>query len=97
MAPRWRKVLGDLKGNRTRTALVLLSITVGVFAIGFIAGARSIILRSLATSVAAVNPASAMLVADPFGDSLVQAVRGMPAGQGGEGGDDHRAPACRAE
>ena len=35
--PRWRKVLRDLWGNKTRTALVVLSIAVGVFAVGMIA------------------------------------------------------------
>src|SRR3712207_5442116 len=85
MGPRWRKVLRDLTGNRVRTALVLLSITVGVFAVGFVAGARVIILRSLVESVAAVNPASATLTAEPFGEELVRAVGGLPAIREAEG------------
>ncbi len=35
--PRWRKVLRDLWSNKTRTLLVVLSIAVGVFAVGTIA------------------------------------------------------------
>ena len=38
--PRWRKVLRDLWSNKTRTILVVLSIAVGVFAVGMIAGSR---------------------------------------------------------
>ena len=34
--PRWSKVLSDLWGDKTRTALVVASIAVGVFAIGTI-------------------------------------------------------------
>ena len=43
MRPRWRKVLSDLIDNKARTLLVVLSIAVGVFAIGVIAGAYVII------------------------------------------------------
>ena len=35
---RWHKVINDLWGNKTRTLLVVLSIAVGVFAVGMIAG-----------------------------------------------------------
>ena len=36
LAPRWRKVFRDLWSNKTRTILVLLSIAVGVTAIGMV-------------------------------------------------------------
>ncbi len=39
-SPCWRKVLADVWDNKSRTLLVVLSITVGVFAIGMIAGAH---------------------------------------------------------
>lgn len=77
LSPRWRKVLRDLWGNKTRTALVVLSIAVGVFAVGMIAGTQVIVTRDLASGYAAVNPASATLYTEPFDDDLVQAVRGM--------------------
>lgn len=47
LSPRWRKVLRDLWSNKTRTALVVLSIAIGVFAIGMITGARVIMNRDL--------------------------------------------------
>jgi putative ABC transport system permease protein len=40
---RWRKVFRDLGVARTRTVLVVLSIAVGVFAVGTIAGADALL------------------------------------------------------
>ncbi len=83
--PRWRKVLRDMWGNKTRTILVVLSIAVGVFAVGMIANARIILDRDLAQSYAATNPASARLLVsylmlgggEGFDDDLVQVVQRM--------------------
>lgn len=87
MRPRWRKVLSDLWGNKTRTILVVLSIAVGVFAVGMLTATREKLSEGLAADYAASNPASAMLmVSDPFlgsgtgtgfGDDLVNVVRRM--------------------
>lgn len=77
LSPRWRKILRDLWDNKTRTALVVLSIAVGVFAIGMIAGTQAILGRDLTAAYLAVNPASAWLFTTPFDDDLVQTVRHM--------------------
>ncbi len=77
LSPRWRKVLRDLSSNKTRTVLVVLSIAVGVFAVGMIAGSQAILTRDLSAGYQAVNPASATLATEPFDDDLVEAVRGM--------------------
>jgi putative ABC transport system permease protein len=78
LKPRWHKVLADVFGNKTRTALVVLSIAVGVFAIGMIGGARVILLRDLAGTWESVHPASATLFTETFNDDLVRVVRRMP-------------------
>ncbi|PDW04284.1 FtsX-like permease family protein [Candidatus Viridilinea mediisalina] len=78
LAPRWRKVVGDLVSNKTRTILVVLSIAIGVFAIGMVSGARAILMRDLNGDWNAVNPASASIVANDIDDALVQVVRRMP-------------------
>src|SRR5262245_12942293 len=78
MSPRWRKVLRDLLNNKTRTALLVLSIAVGVFAVVMIASSRVIMLRDLAIGWFATNPASASLDTESFDDELVQAIRRMP-------------------
>jgi nitrate reductase NapE component len=59
LRPRWRKVLRDLWSSKTRTALVVLLIAVGVFAIGAVAGSRQMIATSIDAGYQASNPASA--------------------------------------
>ena len=88
-SPPWRKVGRDLWGNKSRTLLVVLSIAVGVFAVGLIAGTQAVLFRDMNASFLASNPAHAVLFADPnnaddpdkpaelFDDELVQAVRRM--------------------
>ena len=76
MSPRWRKVARDLWGNKTRTALVVLSIAVGVFAVGMITASRVILSRGLAADYEASRPSSATIYTnDPFDDDLVNAAR----------------------
>ena len=81
LSPRWRKVLRDLWSNKTRTILVVLSIAVGVFAVGMIAGSRVILLRDVAAAYSASRPYNATLYTDWFDDELVQVVRHMPGVQ----------------
>lgn len=76
-SPRWSKVVRDLWGNKTRTLLVVLSIAVGVFAVGTVSGSNTIITRDLARSYQATRPADALLVTEPFAEELVQTVRRM--------------------
>ncbi len=79
LSPRWYKVLRDLWRNKTRTSLVVLSIAIGVFAIGMIQSAQTIIERDLDSAYNAVNPASALFfILEPFDDELVQAIRNIP-------------------
>lgn len=79
LAPRWRKVLADLGANLTRTILAVLSIAVGVFGIGMVAGASVLTQRDLGVSYAAANPAAIEVRAWPgFDDELVAAVRHTP-------------------
>src|SRR6476659_9122112 len=78
LSPRWRKVLRDLWSNKTRTILVVLSIAVGVFAVGMIGGARVILVRDLTDTWMSVDPPSATLNTEAFDDDLVQVVRKLP-------------------
>jgi putative ABC transport system permease protein len=78
IGPRWRKVLRDLWVSKTRTILVVLSVAVGVFSIGMVAGSNQILFRDLAQTWLAASPSSATLFTQPFDDSLVEAVRKVP-------------------
>jgi len=75
--PRWHKVLRDLWGHKGRTILVVLSIAVGVFAVGMVAGSQTIITRGMTESWASVNPPSASLYPDAFDDDMLWTVRHM--------------------
>ncbi|MCA9920847.1 MAG: FtsX-like permease family protein [Anaerolineales bacterium] len=78
MQVRWRKVFLDLLGNRTRTLLVVLAITVGVFAVGFVAGAQTILLRELNRGYVASSAASAVVHTQPFDEAFVNSVMRLP-------------------
>ena len=84
-APRWRKVWADIWGNKLRTALVVLSISVGVFAVGMVYSSSLMFERDLANSWGSASPASASLYADPFDEELVQSIRSLRGVQEAEG------------
>jgi putative ABC transport system permease protein len=74
--PRWRKVLRDLGSNRARTVLVVLSIAVGVFAVGAIMSTSTVLNHDLSEGYLASRPASASLFTDrPFDEDLVRLAR----------------------
>ncbi len=82
---RWRKVFLDLLGNKTRTILVVLAIAVGVFSVGLVASAQSILLRELDRGYVASNKASATLYTTPIDDEIVERVTQMPEVAAAEG------------
>jgi len=75
---RWYKVINDLFGNKTRTLLIVLSMSVGLFALGIILSARTILSEGLAESFAAINPSSGtMRTAELFDENFLESVRSM--------------------
>jgi putative ABC transport system permease protein len=83
--PRRRKVLRDLWRYKTRTLLVVVSIAVGVFAVGTTAGTWVMLSRDLSTDYAAINPSSAILFTAPFDHDLVRSIRRMEGVREAEG------------
>ena len=78
LSPRWRKVINDLWANKTRTILVLLSISIGVSAIGMVMTSQTIVDESLPETYAAVQPASGTIFTlNTFTDSMVEAIESM--------------------
>lgn len=75
LTPRWRKVLRDLWGNKTRTLLVVLSITVGIFALGMILGTRILLGRDLPAIYLATTPLHASIGTSPFDEELIDVVK----------------------
>ncbi len=77
MRPRWRKVFHDLFDNKARTLLVVLSIAVGVFSIGVIAGAYQIISNDMSVSYASNNPANIELRLVNFDDDVLASLKNL--------------------
>ena len=75
LAPRWKKLRADLFRRRSRTVLAVLSLIVGIFAIGTIHLATSDVGRSFDRNFEAINPPSAVITVNAFEPALVEAVR----------------------
>ncbi|MDZ4169287.1 MAG: FtsX-like permease family protein [Coriobacteriia bacterium] len=70
ISPRWHKVARDLTSHKIRTALVVLSIAVGVFAIAVVMGGREILLREFDVDFEASIPPSAQFDTTGFDAKL---------------------------
>jgi putative ABC transport system permease protein len=78
VSPRWRKVLRDLSSHWFRTALVVVSIAIGIFAVGVMLGGREILLREFDADFAASEPANATYRSQDFGEELVSRAEDQP-------------------
>ena len=72
------KIVGDLRASPSRTVLVTLSIAIGVTAVGMVAGARSLMLRTLESTRDDAAFPSATLRAEAVPLSALAAARGVP-------------------
>src|SRR5512135_580305 len=78
LSTRWIKILKDLWDHKSRSVLVILSIAVGVGAVGMINNAKSMIERDLFGAYPAANPALVQVYVSPFDKDLATAVANMP-------------------
>ncbi len=83
--PRWRKVLADLWGNKTRTFLTALTISVGLFAVGFVGGLTEVMLPDMNAGYQSVHPHSGIIYTSPFDDTLLASLRKVPGVESVEG------------
>ena len=75
---RWKKIIGDLRSNKTRTVLVIAAMTVGVIGVSTVLCAYSILVRELAANYARTNPASAIITTDTVDISLIRKLEKFP-------------------
>ncbi|MCL2504107.1 MAG: ABC transporter permease [Coriobacteriia bacterium] len=73
-SPRWRKVFRDLTGHPVRTALVVLSIAVGVFTVSVIMGGREVLIREFEADFRASVAPSVEFDTSGFDDGLPKQV-----------------------
>ena len=78
LRPRWTKVWSDLWNDRGRTGLVVASIAVGVFAVGLIITAYTVLAQDFNRGFEATNPPNIEIRTDPFLDDLVDVVGNVP-------------------
>ncbi len=71
ISPRWKKILKDIVGYKLRTLLVILTIGVGVYAIGIINSSLEYIMTDMEADYQSSNPHDAMIFSDPFDDDLL--------------------------
>ncbi|MCB0084553.1 MAG: ABC transporter permease, partial [Caldilineaceae bacterium] len=78
LEPRWQKVVRDIISNKTRTVLVVLSIAVGIAALGMVTGSHVVMSHDLPTAFARINPTHGIIGLSSFDDNLVQSIARMP-------------------
>ncbi len=85
MSSRWKKVWADFWGNRGRTFLTILTIAVGVFAVGFTNNMGAYMNESMDSDYLPANPSEARIYAAPLDDNMIDAaqqVEGVAEAQG---------------
>lgn len=70
----WRKVLRDIWANRARTALIVLTIAAGVFAIGTIGATALTIQRQVPAQYQAIHPAHFLFTTSLFDIEMVDTI-----------------------
>lgn len=73
--PRWHKVLNDFSCNKARLGLAIISIAVGVFALGTIMAVRQILFRNIEDQFYSSKPASASFMIRDFDEGLIEHAR----------------------
>ena len=79
IGPRWKKLLRDLQAAQGRMLMMVLAIAVGVFSVGTILSAYTILTREISRNYLGTNPASALLELNQgVNEPLLAAVRQRP-------------------
>ncbi|MBE0681512.1 MAG: ABC transporter permease [Anaerolineales bacterium] len=75
MTSRWKKVWADFWGSKGRTILTILTIAVGVLAVGFNNNMRLFMVESMDGDFLSSNPSEAMVYAYPMDENSVKIAR----------------------
>jgi putative ABC transport system permease protein len=83
------KILRDLSVNKNRTMLVILTIGIGIFAVGSVSRSWVILSNNLSRNYLSVSPSSATISTQQmFDETFVESVRRMPEISVAEGRND---------
>ncbi|MDO8568668.1 MAG: FtsX-like permease family protein [Dehalococcoidales bacterium] len=78
LSPRWHKVLRDLRCNKTRTIMVVLSIAVGVFAFGSVFVTEEVLVKDMSAQYREINASTITISASSPDDGLARWARRQP-------------------
>lgn len=79
MQTRYRKVIGDLKSDYVKNAMLVIAIAIGAFGIGTILGSKEVLNREMEKNYMSTNPASATLeIENGISHSLLDSVKNFP-------------------
>jgi putative ABC transport system permease protein len=78
MSTRWKKVWTDFWGNKTRTSLMIVTILVGVFAVGFNQNVGLLMNRDMDADFLSANPSESTIYVSPIDDDMVAVARSVP-------------------
>ena len=85
MNSRWKKVWADFWSNKTRTILTILTISVGVFAVGAVSNIQLLMEHDMDADFLSTNPPEAHIYAGPLNDDLVKMAGKVPGVKAVEG------------
>ena len=77
MRPRWLKVLSDLIGNPSKSLLVILSIAVGLFALGMILTIDIIVSEDMRIGYREINPPNIQMQVTGVDDDIIERIGNM--------------------
>ncbi|MCE1254944.1 MAG: ABC transporter permease [Anaerolineae bacterium] len=78
LRPRWQKVFSDLWSNKVRSALVIASVAIGVFAVGMIISVHGYLSTDMRSSYEQISPAQVNVFAPNFDPDFVDTIKRMP-------------------
>ncbi len=85
MSSRWKKVWADFWGSKSRAVLTILTIAVGVFAVGFTNNMGLYMAESMDSDYLSAHPSEATVFAYPMDEDSVKIARRVPGVEAVEG------------
>ena len=80
MSSRWKKVWNDFWSNKSRTFLTIITIAVGVLAVGFNSNLGQYMAESMDHDYLSASPSEATIFAGPLNDDMVKIAREVREG-----------------
>lgn len=97
MSSRWKKVWADFWNNKSRTFLTIITIAVGVLAVGFNSNLGQYMAESMDTDYLSASPSEATVYAGPLDDDMVKIAREVPGVDAVEGRSSVSAKVVRTD